>query len=465
MHAGCGHSATPRFFCFTIGSRMLWPARAHGKGRPETMKMTALTLAAVSSAALAGTNAISSEKSCPSQNGDWCSWLQNKPGTLYKNKTNPYIQEVRITGRLHWQYGYVDGEGTTGSTMRKFNYDTEEIRRFRLGTQIKFLNHFKFSTSIDLEDDRAPSGLESDHDIEYADIYSATLSFDAADALGLTAVDSLKVSIGKHKVSSNAEYAVSSRFIKTIERSALSNYTTPPSSTGLVLSLDKGRWDLDLGIFSGDREPEFSEFDTSNDYFYTLRFGRSFAANHLFDKSRCDLRLTVNGDETKNSPANPASPGAYDLDWVGSLSFTGKKDRVTLLADVIYGDNGTATNSRGTARPEREGTFLGVVILPTYWLVEDRLEAVFRYQYARASESQGIRMNSRYTRRAGSTKGIAAVAAGRGDEHHSAYLGLNYYLCKDNAKVMLGVEYDNLNSNGTDIYEGLSAWAAFRMYF
>jgi hypothetical protein len=232
-----------------------------------------------------------------------------------------------------------------------------------------------------------------------------------------------------------------------------------------MVSIDKGRWDIDLGIFSGDVDPEFSEFDSSNDYFYTLRLGRSFENMPWFTKSRLDLRLTVNGNEADNSSSNRDSLGAYDLDWVGSLAYTAEKDRFSLLADFIYGNNGEAFNKAGKPRPNREGSFWAVVIMPSYYIVDNKLEAVFRYQYAHASEAQGIRMSSRYVRHAGNSAKLPAVAEGRGDEHHSAYLGLNYYLCGDNIKVMIGVEYDELSSDGVDIYEGISAWAAFRMYF
>ena len=107
------------------------------------------------------------------------------------------------------------------------------------------------------------------------------------------------------------------------------------------------------------------------------------------------------------------------------------------------------------------------VFLPTRWIIENRLEAVFRYQYAHASSPEGIRLNSRYARNAGhpSQENIAALDNGRGDEHHSTYLGLNYYLCGDNSKFMAGVEWDDINSNGNDVYEGITYWLAYRMYF
>ncbi len=400
----------------------------------------------------AGTAPISAPET---HSGDWCSWLQNKPGTFYKNADNPYIQEIQLGGRLHWQYGYVDGE-TLG---QKFNYDTEEIRRLRLGLKVKFLNYFTLSSSFDLEDDQAPTGRESDHDVQYADIYSATLAFDAHKAFDVSSLDALKISIGKHKISGSGEYAITSRHIKTIERSAISNYVTPGSSTGLQISGKKGQWDFSTGIFSADKEPEFSEFDSSNDFFYTLHLGYALANPSYFEKSRVDLRVIVNGDETANASSNANSPGVYNRKWSASLSSTHQKGRFNLLTDVIYGDNGAESTAA------REGDFYALVFLPSYYLIENKLEAVFRYQYAHASSDQGIQLNSRYARRAGGVRGLAALSRGYGDEHHSVYLGLNYYLCGQNAKVMVGAEYDDLDQGSQDIYEGISAWAGFRMYF
>ncbi|MFK7911337.1 MAG: porin [Akkermansiaceae bacterium] len=398
-------------------------------------------------------------------NGDWCNWLKNKPGLLYDNKDNPYVQKFQLAGRLHWQYAYVDGSADTPGGTQNFHYDTEEIRRLRLESKLAFLHYFMLGVSIDLEDDIAPQGLEGDHDVQYADIYSATLSFDAAKAFDISALDGFKISIGKHKVSSTAEFALSSKKIKTVERSAISNFTSPPSSTGLVVAVEKGRWVFELGAFSGDTEPEFSEFDSANDYFFTLHVGRELENSVYFDQARIDLRMIVNGDDTKNATSNPSSPGSYNLDWVASLGFQAKKGRIALLTDLVYGENGDDFNTTGAERPNREGSFWSIVLLPSYWVIEDRLEAVFRYQYANSSRPEGIRMNSRYARRAGGVKSIPSLEGGRGDEHHSTYLGLNYYLCGDNTKVMIGVEYDDLDSDGVDIYQGYTAWAAFRFYF
>lgn len=433
--------------------------------------------ASVCALSLAGLPAIAGEPNKPpkadkpSNSGDWCSWLQDDPGKLYDNDDNPYIQEFAITGRFQWQYAYLDGKGSHQGGSRRLSYDTEEIRRVRLGFELKFLNYFKLEADADLVDDLAPTGLESDHDIQYADIYAATLTFDAQEAFKMKSLDKLRFSVGKHKVSISAEKDMSSRDIKTVERSSLSDYITPPSSTGFAVRLDKGPWEINAGIYSGDEEPEFAKFNGDNDYFYTLHLGYTVDKPAFFDKSNIDLRGILNGDEEANASVNPNSPGAFNPHWAVSLSTTSRKGRFGLLTDLIYGENGreySMGKKRIERNPEREGSFWGVVVLPTYWLVEDRLEAVFRYQYAESSRPEGFRIGSRYSRRAGESLNFTGpndLSNGRGDSHHNAYLGLNYYLCGDNAKVMFGVEYDDLDSGSQDVYEGYTGWAAFRMYF
>ena len=86
-------------------------------------------------------------------------------------------------------------------------------------------------------------------------------------------------------------------------------------------------------------------------------------------------------------------------------------------------------------------------------------------QYQGASEREGIRLNSRYARRAGGRDGISSLANGRGDEQWTYYVGLNKLLCGHQQKVMIGVEYDTLSSQGDEIYSGWTALLAYRTYW
>lgn len=434
--------------------------------RPSLASLAALSLS--TSAALAGSDSKSVIEPEPEPSKGFCEWLQDDPGTLYKNKDNPYIQKLQLYGRFHWQYAYLDGEGSDQGETRDFNYDTEEIRRFRLGAKIRFLDYFTAHASANFENDLSPLGL--DRDVEYFSLYSASLDVDLRKAFDLDAFDELEIFIGKQKTSNSAEHYISSRYIQTVERSSLSNYITAPSSTGISVNSSFDQWDIDLGMYSGDLEKEFSKFD--NDWFYTFRAGYKFDKPDFADKARIDFRLAINGDEKENAIKNPDSLGSFNQKWVASLSTKTRWGKWDLLTDLVYGDNGSDYDiddkGRPTSNPEREGDFWGVVIMPSYWLVEDKLETVFRYQYAEAEEKEGFRISSRYSRTAGNSydfSGPNDMSNGRGDSHHSAYLGLNYYLCEDNAKIMAGIEYDDLDSGSQDVYEGSTVWAAFRLFF
>ncbi len=139
-----------------------------------------------------------------------------------------------------------------------------------------------------------------------------------------------------------------------------------------------------------------------------------------------------------------------------SLSGNWKAGPWDIRGNVILGDNGGSGDT--------SGQFWGVVVMPSIWVVPEKLDFVMRYQYAGAEEDEGIQMWSRYARRAQSV-GIADVNNGRGDEHHNFYVGLNYHLCDDNLKVMAGIEYDDISSGGSDVYEGWTTYLAMRTYF
>ena len=62
-------------------------------------------------------------------------------GLPIKSDSNPFIQEVKFSGRAHFQYGYTNGD-VNGTD---FSETGEELRRLRLGAKVKFLNKLKAS--------------------------------------------------------------------------------------------------------------------------------------------------------------------------------------------------------------------------------------------------------------------------------------------------------------------------------
>ena len=100
-----------------------------------------------------------------------------------------------------------------------------------------------------------------------------------------------------------------------------------------------------------------------------------------------------------------------------------------------------------------------------YWLQEDRLKLVLRYQYEGSDEKKGVGLNSRYARVAEDRDSNIKINSGRGDNHHSAYAGLNYYFCGENLKLISGIQYDDLSSAGARVYEGWTLGTSLRIWF
>ncbi len=409
-------------------------------------------LAAIGVAAILPIPALAGEAALTPQpeanDGNWCSWISGKPGVLYKNDDNPYVQKLEVFGRFHWQYGHVDAEDANGDS---FDYQVEEVRRFRLGAGMKFLNHWDIRANADLTSDNATRGVDfGQNNLGYKGLFEAKLTFNAASAFDLDAVDTLTIAAGRHLLQQSGEFAVSSRFIKTVERSALGNYGHPGNSTGLVVKASKDELSGHLGIYSGDASQEFSRFTTSQIYGGNLRYDYSQAAG--FDKAYVDWRMLYNADTQVNQ--------TYKQEWTSSLNTMIEHDRWTFLGDFMIIKNGKQSD----ANYERGGNIWGISVIPTYYLIQDKLEAAFRYQYAKADRDEGFRMYSRYATAAGSVEG-ADINNGYGDEHHSIYAGLNYYLCGDNTKLMFGAQWDDLSSAGDTVYRGTTLYGAFRMYF
>lgn len=373
----------------------------------------------------------------PSQNGDWCSWLQSKPGTIYKNKDNPFLQSLQIGGRVQYQASYVDGEDRNG---RDFNDTYSDFRRVRIESKTEFLQFFTIKAGINVVADGRRSG--ADLDWGYQDFDEAYIAFDIKKAFGAGALDSLNVQYGRHKFNMTEEVHMSSKEIYTIERSAIANklYGANSRPTGLTLNGSKGAWSATLGIFSGEDDSEFiGGWGDGQAYYLSVAYQQSDSLRYVLD--------FVQNDQS----------GADDFlgyEWATAFN--------VIYSDGPFGVLGTAVLGENNDAGARGGSFHGLVAMPWYWIVEDKLQAVFQYQYSGSSESQGIRTNSRYVRSQHSP-GVN-VNGGRGDELHTFYTGLNYLICGDNAKIMAGIEYAALDNPAGDV-DAFTYSMAFRMFF
>jgi hypothetical protein len=386
--------------------------------------------------ALAGQDPAPTQ-AAPSDSGDWCTWLKNKPGTLYKNAENPFLQGFQIGGRFQYQAAYLDGEDANG---RDFNDTYDEYRRVRIETKTDFLKFFSANVKLNMVNDDRRNG--NDLDWGYDTFDEAVFSFDIKKAFGAGPLDVLKVNYGRHKFNMTEEVHMSSKEIYTIERSAIANklYGANSRPTGVTLDAALGNWSGTLGFFSGEDDSEFiGGWNDGQAYYLSL-------AHQTTDEWRFVLDF-VGNDQDGNDDF-------LGYDWATALNAIYEKDRFGTIATLALGDNSDSGN--------RGGSFHSLMIMPYYWIIEDRLQGVFQYQYAGASEDEGIRANSRYVRSQHSA-GVD-VNSGRGDELHTLYAGLNYHICGDNAKIMAGIEYAALETPSGDV-NALTYLVGFRTFF
>lgn len=388
--------------------------------------------------AFAGSATTDAATSEPSKQGDWCDWIQSKPGTLYKNSENPFLQYLRIGGRFQYQAAYIDGEDAAG---RDFNDTYDDYRRVRFESDIEFLQYFAAEIKINMVNDSRFSG--GDLDWGYDTFDEAIFTFDIGKAFGTGPFDSLKLNYGRFKVNMTEEVHMSSKEIHTLERSAIANklYGVNNRATGVTLDAEKDKWSGTFGVFSSEDDSEFiGGWNDGIAYYLSLQHQTTDEWRFVFDAMGLD-----EGGVDNN----------LGYDWAFAFNAVYEKDRVGMLSTLAIGENSGGTPNRG-------GSFHGLVLMPWYWVVEEKLQAVFQYQYSGASQSEGIRTNSRYVR-AEHSPGVD-VNGGRGDSLHTVVLGLNYFLCDHNAKIMTGIEYSALETPAGDV-NALTYLVGFRGYF
>lgn len=399
-------------------------------------------------AALAGSEIQAQASPAPaaSNNGDFCSWWSGKPFE-YKNSANAFLQELRFEGRYQYQIGYLDGSDVNGDD---FNNTFDEHRRFRLGFRTKLANYFSTKVVFNLVGDGRDGG--GDLDWGYQDFDEALVTFDLNKAVGgIGSFDSFNLTFGREKFVLSREARTSSNNLLTVERSALSNKVYGSSRpTGFSADAKMGTWSFYGGLFAAGREGGNNGFLSSLDSSMIYLSSVGYKVNN-----QLDLRFDA---VYNDSDFGVDSEVGYR--WATSVSADYNAGPWGVIGDVIIGDNGYSNN--GATNKDRQDAFYGFVVMPYAWIVQDKLQGVFQYQYANSSASEGLRINSRYGRSAKNNP--ADVNSGRGDAHHSLYAGLNYYLCGHNAKFQAGVEYQTMDTPAGD-FDTTTYLLAFRTNF
>ena len=334
---------------------------------------------------------------------------------LYQNKENPYLQELRFTGRFQ-----VD------AFTQDSNYghaDDWIIRRTRFGVAAKFFHDFTLAVEAGF-DPQNPDPL-------YTQLTDAYLAWGPCEAFQL--------SVGKLSARFTMDGATSSTKLLTLERNNLSNnlWFTNEYFSGVNIAGKAGQWSWNTGLYSRDlNNPEFGEFDAGAFWLATVGYN--------FNKALGIDQAVLRADYVYNDP-NPNSNGTRPFENIGSLTFDMKAGKFGL------GTNVAAGQGYGT-QPD----VWGFVIMPSYDIT-DKLQVVARYTYMSSADPNGIRLN-RY-------ENVATSA--RGDEYNEFYFGVNYYFYGHKLKIQTGVDYaDMKSSSGSNGgYRGWTWTTGFRMYF
>jgi len=395
---------------------------------------------------------------------DFCAWLSSKPGTVYKDAGNTWISEVQFFGRYHWTAAYVDGEGTNG---QDFSEDYTDVRRFRLGAKIGFLNYFSFKGAVNLaNDDRFNGG---DLHYGYQDFDESIVTFDAQRAFNVAALDTLTLNYGRFKWHGGLEARTSSNELYTIERSAITNKLHGGHRpTGFTINAVKGPVNTLFGIYSSDEATDFTGADDGNvEGWGGWNDGLMYTAEVICSATD-DLRLGWEFLYNDADEIGANEDSLLDYKWASTLSAELAIGDGGVNLEGFYGDNG-GSEMHSARNAARRGAFWGFVATPYYWIVPAKLQAVVQYAYAGSEEDQGVRTNSRYVRATnfGGGGNPNITNSGRGNELHTVYAGLNYLVCGDNLKFQLGAEYTSLNTpgRGDGDVDALTYLFGFRTFF
>lgn len=343
--------------------------------------------------------------------------------TLYKSEENPVLQEFALQGRLQLQWAEGDGY-SSGDRPDDVLWGDIEVRRWRLGFKSKWFRQFKFEGQIDVNPNWDPEF--------YKQIYDLNLTWAPSDAFN--------IGVGKFKANYfSVEQFTSSKEILTFERTLLSNALFTGELTGVRTNGKIGNVIYTAGVYAGDQETEFSQFDAG----MIVQAGIGYDLTSLtgMDKGIVKFDWQHSTDES-NSGGGAVFENAF------SLNSTWEKGRFGLYTDVLGG------LGQGS-----QGDVWGFHVIPSVYIL-DGLQFVLRYQYASGS-NDGLRLPSRYER-----LDKSVTDKGYGDEFQAVYLGLNYYLYGHKLKLMAGAEYSTMEGGGDGgDFSGWTGLVGLRMFF
>ena len=372
-------------------------------------------------------------------------------GKLVDNPGSPWLQYLQIGGYAHFQSAFVDGS----AGGRDFCYTRgADWRRVRMTLKAQMFDSVSLAGQFDIVEDegRFGGGVETD----YFGIFSAWVELDLSKMWNTASLDGWTLAYGKRKLDElNEEVDTSVNALLTVERSAMATQIAPfregTGTTGGWVKYVTGKDTFSGGIFTTDSSKEFGDWQDGEVYLAGWRRNRAESLN-------VDLAVMALGAAYQDTNGKDE---LYSLwKWVATPWMRIENGRWGWHSSGVIGSNEGPDSISG-------GTFYGLVAMPTWWLIDKRLQAVMRYQVMGSDAPRGVQMNFRYAREAGQlqNEAIPSLAAGLGDFHQSIYGGVNWVICPKRFTMLFGLEWDQLESKGRNIYQGYSGLFAARVMF
>jgi hypothetical protein len=384
-------------------------------------------------------------------NGDWWQGIPWDAGLLINDPDARWVQSLQVGAYAHFQSAFVDGE----SAGQDFWYGRgADWRRVRATVKGKALGSVDFLAHMNMVEDegRIGGGVEAD----YFAIFQAWLEVDLLKYLQVPGVDSLSIAYGKRKlVELEEEVDTSINSILTVERSALANQVSPfrggTGITGGWMKAARGKDQFSIGLFTTDSSAEFGNWDD----------GTVLIAGWRHDFSECwamDEATLALGSGWQDVDGSDELYSTWE--WVVTPWMRLGDGRWGLRASGAIGNNEGPDSVTG-------GSFYGFEIMPTWWLIEDHLQGVVRYEVMGSEAPRGLKLPSRYVREAGlpANEGIPGLARGEGDFHESVYAGVIWTVIPKHMTILFGLEWERLKSRDVRVYEGLTGWFSTRLIF
>lgn len=347
--------------------------------------------------------------------------------TLYKNESNPILEEFKLRGRYQGQYWNVDDDNGSQSNW--------EDRRSRFGFDAKL-----FEQAVEIRADFQSNDGFADF---YDGLVDAYICWKPKSWLSITA-GKTKPLIGQY------DWLESTTTQGTFERSQIFTQLGIGRATALTVEGTAEAWSWRAGVYSNDTpsttggtgafgDGEFGDFNGGVSY----SIGAGYDFKHFSNLGKADLRFDW---LHSNREAGDLVLGRYDD--ILAMTFQVREGAAAVVFETYYASGGDGANS----------DVFGFFIQPTYDLIPEKLQWVGRYSFAHSEGPLGVVGKFRYERE-------VAANAGLGDTYHSIYGGVQYFIHGDNLKLLAGAEWARIENDAGASFDGFTVLTGIRISF